>query len=322
MHSEPAQLAYERDVLGYQPQAIAGCDLPGAGVAVLHCERVDAERKYGYADYHTLTLQLGNATLCQLDRRGRAHAPMETGTVAIQPADAETTWHSFEPTRWMQFYLPTATFDESLAARGLAPGTVRLARHAPVDDSALVSLLYRCAVATARMPGPDAAARDALSTALADLLAERYSSRSRRIDVTVSERLSPRQLDTALAYIDAHLGPGLTATRVAAALGLSRFHFTRGFRGATGESPYRHIQRRRLEAARARVSGSDEALADIAYALGYASQGHMASSFSAWFGISPSALRALARGITPPPADGPRRAARGTAGRCPGPGTS
>jgi AraC family transcriptional regulator len=300
VQGEPAQLAYERDVLGFVPDAIAGHEHPESGVAAIHSEQVSAQPRHAYDDYHVLTLQLGANRLFQLDRNGRGRGHMRAGTIAIQPVDADTVWQSDGRTRWMQFYLPTRVVSDCIVSRGLDPERVRLERHAAVDDPALVNLLYRCAAATATALRPTHEELDALSTNVADVLVARYSSAALLpLPAPDRERLSTLQLGQATEYISTHLGPGLTATRVAAELGLSRFHFTRAFRGATGQSPYRYIQQRRLAAARDEVVASESSLADIAYDLGFASQAHMTSAFKSALGVPPCQVRALARGRPP-----------------------
>lgn len=297
VRAEPAQLVYEREVLGFRPDASAGDTHPGSGVATLYCQDVQAKRRHAYEDFHALTLQLGPGTLYQLDRSGRPRERMPAGTLAIQPCYAETVWQSDGPTRWLQFYLPVAILNDCIETRGLDPSEVLLLRHTVVGDPALVSLLYRCAVATSSPLAPTLEELDALCTALADTLVENYSSATRVPERPPSaERLTAYQLARAREFIEEHLGLGLTASGVAEELGLSRFHFSRAFHGTTGEPPYRYIQRRRLAAALDEVVLPDASLADVAYKFGFASQGHMTGAFKAALGVSPREVQGLACG--------------------------
>src|SRR5262249_1425322 len=65
-------------------------------------------------------------------------------------------------------------------------------------------------------------------------------------------RLSARRLETALEYIQAHLGQGedLTLAAVARQVGYSPYHFARLFHRATGESLHQLVLRERGAAAR------------------------------------------------------------------------
>ena len=78
--------------------------------------------------------------------------------------------------------------------------------------------------------------------------------------------------------------PGnLTADR---ALPLSR-----AFKESTGLSPHQFILRRRVERALQMLKEKRTNLADIAYDLGFSSQGHFTTVFSKIVGVSPSSYR-------------------------------
>jgi AraC-like DNA-binding protein len=86
---------------------------------------------------------------------------------------------------------------------------------------------------------------------------------------------------------------------LARAAGLSRFHFSREFRKAFGESPHAYLLTRRLERAAALLRGTDRKVAEICFAVGLRSVGSFTSSFTRTFGVSPTAYRAA----FPPAAD-------------------
>jgi len=72
---------------------------------------------------------------------------------------------------------------------------------------------------------------------------------------------------------------------------VSLFHACRLFRRATGSTIHRFHEELRLRHALARVLDTDEPLARIAVALGFANQGHFGNRFRRRFGVAPGAAR-------------------------------
>ena len=79
---------------------------------------------------------------------------------------------------------------------------------------------------------------------------------------------------------------------LARAAGLSRFHFSREFRRAFGESPHGYLMTRRLERAAAMLRTTDRTVADICFSVGLRSVGSFTSSFTRTYGVSPTMYRA------------------------------
>jgi AraC-like DNA-binding protein len=74
-------------------------------------------------------------------------------------------------------------------------------------------------------------------------------------------------------------------------LGTSEFHLARVFRTGTGMSLHDYRNHLRLRMALEQLAHPDTNIADMAYALGYASHSHFTDSFRAAFGIAPSRVR-------------------------------
>lgn len=103
--------------------------------------------------------------------------------------------------------------------------------------------------------------------------------------------LDEARLTRVLDYIEEHLGEEIGLADLAEVAGLSPHHFSRSFKEATGESPYRHLIRRRLARACEALSETTMPLAEIAYSLGFSSQPHFSNAFRSQFGTSPGAYR-------------------------------
>jgi AraC-like DNA-binding protein len=101
-----------------------------------------------------------------------------------------------------------------------------------------------------------------------------------------------RHLLRAKELVDARYAEPLTVEDLAAAAGLTRWHFSREFRQAFGESPHSYLLTRRLERAAALLRNTDNTVTEICYSVGLQSLGSFTTSFTRTFGASPTAYRA------------------------------
>jgi AraC family transcriptional regulator len=99
----------------------------------------------------------------------------------------------------------------------------------------------------------------------------------------------------ALWFIESHLADNLTLDEIAGVAGISRFHMVRAFAATTGLSVMRYVRIRRLtEAARALANGAPDIL-QLALEADYGSHEAFTRAFRDHFGITPEAVRSLAR---------------------------
>lgn len=78
---------------------------------------------------------------------------------------------------------------------------------------------------------------------------------------------------------------------IADACGVSRGAFIRGFRAATGVTPYHWLLRHRVARARDLLVQSPLPIADVAVACGFSDQSHMTRVFTKLTGVTPGAWR-------------------------------
>lgn len=103
--------------------------------------------------------------------------------------------------------------------------------------------------------------------------------------------LSPRQLAIGKERLAAALDGQVLIADIAAACGVSRGHFIKGFQKMTGLTPYQWLLRLRVERARDLIVGSRLPLADIALICGFSDQSHMTRTFSRLTGSAPGQWR-------------------------------
>ena len=228
-------------------------------------------------------------------------------TVTLAPGDLWLRDAAQEPRllapgaawRAVELRLPRALLAEVARAemgRPQPPAPPRPARL--LRDPALAALALS-AIQLARDPRADALTRAALGRALAARLLGRHlvpASPGRSMD---------RRFERVLAHVERHLDGPLRLEALAEEAGLSVFHFSRVFRARLGTTPQQHVRARRVARARRLLAGTDLALAEIAYACGFAHQSHFTALFRAHTGRTPGAFRAEAAGRGPHPAGGP-----------------
>ncbi len=103
--------------------------------------------------------------------------------------------------------------------------------------------------------------------------------------------IPPFKLKRAQDFIEDHLEQHIGLEDIAAAAGLSPFHFSRGFKHATGLAPYGYLRLRRVERAKVLLESTSQSLAQIALACGFATQQHLTAIFRTHTGSPPGRYR-------------------------------
>lgn len=101
-----------------------------------------------------------------------------------------------------------------------------------------------------------------------------------------------RHLTRAKDLADARYSETLGVEDMARAAGLSRAHFSTGFRRAFGVSPHAYLLTRRLERAATLLTTTDHSVAEICFSVGLQSVGSFTTSFTRTYGMSPTTYRA------------------------------
>lgn len=110
------------------------------------------------------------------------------------------------------------------------------------------------------------------------------------------ESALPGAVSRALRYMEEHYGTIGGLDELAGVSGLSRYHFLRLFRSATGTTPVEHLNKLRMEKAAVLLRTTDWTLDEIAGRVGVANGNYFSKVFRHWVGISPGRYRS---GIDP-----------------------
>lgn len=110
-----------------------------------------------------------------------------------------------------------------------------------------------------------------------------------------SGALQKWRLKRVMAYIDEHIGEGISLADLAKTAGLSRMYFAARFRTATGLRPHEYILRRRIEWAKDLLAKTDDTLVEIALNVGFQTQAHFTTVFKRFAGATPGRWRSSNR---------------------------
>jgi AraC family transcriptional regulator len=94
----------------------------------------------------------------------------------------------------------------------------------------------------------------------------------------IASHLARNYAETITEWMAEHVAEDLNLGRLAAQAGLSKFHFHRLFKGATGVSPA-HYQNLRTNLARQLLRETKKSMMDVALDVGYTNPRHFAQLF-------------------------------------------
>jgi len=112
--------------------------------------------------------------------------------------------------------------------------------------------------------------------------------------------LAPWQMLRLESYVEAHLGEDLSLASLASEVGISRSHFSRGFKQTVGQSPFEWLRVKRIERAKRLLLDGVLSVAEVAIATGFADQAHLTRAFGRIVGLPPGAWQRLRRSHSGP----------------------
>lgn len=222
---------------------------------------------------------------------GRQSQPFRTGDLVLKPPGISTTFTADAEHQKSFISLPLA-FVLDLLEQASPSATTRDfgALHAATFRSPLISRLLDLIWAETAEGNPygplfvDGAALSLISL----LLRQQAQSTSPPDQV---RPLSPARLRNVLGWIEANLAESFGLAEMAGSVCLSPYHFSRAFKGATGQTPRAYVTARRIEKAKECLADHDLPLAQIAHICGFADQSHFTALFGRHAGMTPGAWR-------------------------------
>ena len=123
------------------------------------------------------------------------------------------------------------------------------------------------------------------------LLAELFRYYATRTDVTERRCQAFERIRGAVEYLETHLAEHVTLQEMASQSRMSRSHFVRSFRQATGQSFVSYLLLRRIECAKQLLATTDKSIAEISQGSGFGNQSYFGSVFRELVGMSPKDYR-------------------------------
>ncbi len=208
-------------------------------------------------------------------------------------APYEVRWRSVsdEPFESMYVFIELPLLERALAEvfGDEVAGQARLRDVSAFTDEVLHSLLERLRAELTR-PQASPLFVQGLAQAIAIHLARAYGEVAEEAR-NLSPSLPGYKLQQITDWMGEHVAEDFSLERLATQAGLSKFHFQRLFKRATGVSPSRYHINLRINLARRLLRETKRSVADVALEVGYADPSHFAKLFRRETGLSPSDYR-------------------------------
>jgi AraC family transcriptional regulator len=262
------------------------------GVTVdVHRAYFGVEESYAPLDHHMIHVcRSGGQKLTQI-REGRTHtAVSKTGHALIMPAGYPSAWAG-DATPSARLRVPTALVlaaSEQLGPQAMAQVEIRnvFETFDPVFDR-----LVQCFLAEMDLqPHPcQVLVIDALSGAIAAHLLRAYNTFGTVVEEG-GRRLGRTEMARLTSFVEDNLHRPVSLDELAAQVNVSRFHFCRIFKQATGMTAFAFVERCRIRRAQTLIVETELALADVSLMVGFADQSHFTRRFHLYVGCTPGAF--------------------------------
>jgi AraC family transcriptional regulator len=239
-------------------------------------------------DQHVICVNLGKDLTLErtVDGTSQTIDALPLGEIGIYPAHLCRAFQWHQEAEFLQLYLEPALLARTQAE--LCPNCeVALMPHL---DQGVDPLIYQIAIALKTSLEIDGTSSklyaDVMANALAVHLVSRYSTHRPSLPKP-SGKLSEKKLQQVIDYIHSHLDRDVSLAELANVAQLSSYHFTRLFKQSIGLAPHQYHIRCRVDRAKQLLREKQLSFAEIAYAVGFASQGHFNYHFKRWVGVTP-----------------------------------
>jgi AraC family transcriptional regulator len=211
------------------------------------------------------------------------------GQLSLLTCDAQSRWVVDEPGDVALVFLRDEVFDRAIA-EGVerSRGAVEIAPKFAIRDLVLERIAHLLLKEISE-PGP---ASRLVTEELAEELAQHFifahsnvPQRQRR-----SHMIAPARLRRAVEFMLSNIDSELSLADIAAAAGMSLFHFAKAFKQATGLAPHRYLTAQRMLKARALLHDRTLSIGQVAASVGL-SHSHFTAVFGRQMGMTPGKFR-------------------------------
>jgi AraC family transcriptional regulator len=239
-------------------------------------------------DAHYISFTLAGNLVVERDLgRGMERARFRPGMSLVIPAARENAWRWSGPTDEVHLYVSPSWLGEVAVAAGVAAPELR--ERFAFEDPVLHSLAQ--ALLNERRSGGLGGAL--FQAAAAETIALRLLREHCAVMPRPPQRasLAPARLRRVRELVEEQLDRDLSLEDMAAAAGLSRAHFARAFRAATGRTPFAYLRERRIARTCSLLISTTRPVVEIAALTGFSSHSHLGRVFKHQIGMTPAEYR-------------------------------
>jgi AraC family transcriptional regulator len=241
-----------------------------------------------------IVIHVGAPVEIGCERGERSHRGVSVhGDVDIIPAGMASRWILKKQDCALVVRVSQELLKEAAAGLGMNGSEIALLNRFQMRDAEIEHLGWAL---KAELDHPHASGRlyaDCIGMALACRLLRGHSSAVPTETRTKPGAMSGFRLRRVLGYIEEHLSEDLSLGAIAAISGLSVSHCQRAFRGAVGYSVHRYVIHRRVEHAKLLLGEKRLSIGEVALAVGFSHQSHLAYHMRRFLGVSPKTVRQM-----------------------------
>ncbi|MEM6614701.1 MAG: AraC family transcriptional regulator [Cyanobacteria bacterium P01_C01_bin.72] len=214
---------------------------------------------------------------------------IQVADVVIIPANATHQVEWSRPGSWIMLGFEPRIFDRALY-EAVDLDNIEIATHFAQNDPLIhqLGLQLKQEVETGGLGGRLYA--DVIANLMAVHLFNHYATTKPQIK-TYTDGLPIYKLKRVKEYINTHLDKSLSLDELAQVVQMSAGYFSRLFKQSTGYTPHQYLIRRRVEKAKQLLRQRQLSIADVAYQVGFANQGHLNYHFKKYTGITPKTMQ-------------------------------
>lgn len=281
----------QRDIFELDPPILSSGPLGWNGVVAGRFRHSPAEHQFPKLPEDTVSLYLGQPVRSVRWSGDRMReGTTSKGDVTIKTAGQPAGWLFDKDVDLLVMRFSPAFLDHVAEENGLNAGAVELRPSFDGRDDAVKHIGLAM---LAEMEAGGASGKvygDSLATALATHLLRNHGT-SPQAASDGRGGLPRGALRRVTDFVNDYLSEDLGLAEMAGVANLSQYHFSRQFKRSTGLSPHQYVIGRRVERARELLSGTDLSVGDVASAVGFTHQSHLAHHVRRHFGVAPTALR-------------------------------
>lgn len=255
----------------------------------------ESQIKAGKLTYHLITVYMGAPSRQQALFSGRNYNILQSaGNVAIIPAETVLrSWYDEVEQDDIYLHLEPNFIKSVAEGADLNPDKTEiitsLETRSPIIES-MARMAFDELQRGSSVTGSNLYA-DSVANLLAVQLLREYSTYRLPAERRYVNGLTNKKLSLVLDLIESDLSEDLSLSTLAAAAGLSEYHFLRMFKQSTGMTPHQYVINQRVEKAKELLKKTDMSITEIAYLLGFSTPAHFTHHFRRKTGMTPSEMR-------------------------------